>query len=209
MGPLCKPKLVFFQWDHSALPAFAQLHMRLHARCLEEFFDVTVINNDCDYVEVCDRYQPDLSLFEAGVNYVGSRRPTIRNTSANLSVQKAGFHNGDSWCEARAGFVSDMDRWGIETFFTISTTTAEHSPDLADRLYVWPNFVDGELYRDYGAAKIIPVLITGKSDPLYPWRQRVNRLLAKHYPAFVCPHQGYSKRSTSWALYGEQYARLI
>lgn len=204
-----KPRLVFIQWDHSALPDFAQLHMRLHAKCLAHFFDLVVVTGDCDYQEVCDRYEPDVVLFESGVNYKAARHPTIRNTSAHASVPKIGLHNGDPWCWARAGFLSDMDQWGIETFFTISTMLAEHMPGLRDRLYAWPNFIDPSLFRDYDERKVIPVLVTGMVSSVYPWRQRVQRQIARYHPTLTCPHRGYGRQGAARMLYGESYARTL
>src|SRR5689334_9104787 len=74
-----KPRLVFFQWNHQYLPLFLQLHMQQHVKCLAEFFEVTVISKDCDYIEICDKYQPDLALFESGYESYISKRITIKN----------------------------------------------------------------------------------------------------------------------------------
>jgi hypothetical protein len=140
-----KPKLLFFQWNHQRLPKFLHLHMQLHVKCLSEFFEVIVINNDCDYKQVCDVHQPDLALFESGYRTSISKRIKIKNTSACPNVPKIGLHNGDPWCECRTGFISDMEHWGIETFFSISTTTAENTLELAENLFVWPNFIDSDI----------------------------------------------------------------
>ena len=77
-----KPRLVFFQYRYDErLPAFLLLHTLDHVKCLSQFFDVTVIREDCDYDAVCDRYEPAVTLFEAGVNHVTCRRPNIANTA--------------------------------------------------------------------------------------------------------------------------------
>src|SRR4051794_6111477 len=112
-----KPRLVFFQWRHEGLPKFLQLHTQQHVKCLSEFFEVVLINHDCDYSQICDLYQPDLTLFESGWKSTISRKITIKNTSAHPEIPKLGLHNGDGWCECRVGFFYDMERWGIETFF--------------------------------------------------------------------------------------------
>jgi hypothetical protein len=89
-----KPALVFFQYRYDdSLPDFLLNHIRDHVRCLSEFFDVTVINEDCDYQEVCDKYQPDLALFESGVNHLTCRRLKITNIRACPAVPKVGLHN--------------------------------------------------------------------------------------------------------------------
>jgi hypothetical protein len=206
-----KPKLVFFQYRYDErLPEFLLIHKRDHVRCLAEFFDVTVIDYDCDYERVCATYKPDLTFFEGGVNHGTCQRPQITNTGACPEIPKLGFHNADAWCDARAGFLSDMEHLGIETFFSICTTAAEHLPELAENIYIWPNFIDPATYRDYGAHKSIPVLLTGNKWSLYPWRQRVYRLVAEYYPSLICPHRGYGARSSvSQTMYGEEYARVI
>lgn len=185
------------------------MHMQQHVKCLSEFFEVTVINQDCDYRQICDKYQPDLTLFESGVKYTGSRRLNIKNTSAYPEIPKLGFHNGDPWCDCRAGFLSDMERWDIEIFFSIGNTLAERTPEIAENLFVWPNFIDTDIYRDYGQTKIIPVLVNGNVGSLYPWRQKINKVITQYYPSLICPHLGYENRSEWRMLHGEQYARTI
>ncbi|MDB5112549.1 MAG: hypothetical protein JWR67_3663 [Mucilaginibacter sp.] len=203
-----KPRLVFFQWNHSDLPKFLQLHMQLHVKCLSEFFDVILINRDCDYQQICDIYQPDITLFESGYRTSISKKITIKNTSAYPKIPKLGLHNGDPWCDCRVGFISDMAHWGIETFFSICTTTVEHTPELAENLFVWPNFIDSDTYRDYGQDKIVPVLFNGYINLLYPWRQKVYNIVSNCYPSLIFPHLGYENHSPIM-IHGEQYARTI
>jgi hypothetical protein len=204
-----KPKLLFFQYRYDKrLPAFLLMHTLDHVKCLSQFFDVTVIRHDCDYDAMCERYQPALTLFESGVNHVTCRRPNILNTESHPHIPKLGLHNADGFCNARAGFLSDMDRWGIDTFFAISTVAAEHTPEIADDLFVWPNFVDPALYRDYGIRKNIPVLLIGNSNAMYPWRRKISKLLSERFPSVIHPHPGYQAQRVD-VPYGERYARLL
>lgn len=210
MENITKPRLVFFQWKNKGVSKLVLLHKQQHIKCLSKFFEVIVINDDCDYQQICDKYQPDLTFFESGVNYRRCQKLEIKNIHTNLEIPKLGFHNGDSWCEARAGFLSDMEHWGIETFFSICTTMAEHTPEIAENLFVWPNFIDPDIYQDYSQTKVIPLLITGRQHPLYPWRERINKIVTQYYPSLICPHLGYDdERGTSRMMYGEQYARTI
>lgn len=203
-----KPKLVYFQWDHSKLPAFLQSHMELHVKCLSEFFEVVLINYDCDYQQICDKYQPDLALFESGFRSSFSRRPNVKNTFTHSNVVKLGLHNGDPWCECRTGFISDMANWGINTYFTISTTTAENTPDISENLFVWPNFIDSETFYDYGLEKNVPILFTGRISSLYPWRQSIYNKISNFYPSITFPHLGYESYSPIM-IHGIEYARSI
>lgn len=206
-----RPRLVFFQYRYDTnLPEFLLAHKRDHVKCLSQFFDVIVIQHDCDYRQVCDTYEPDLALFEGGVNHATCRRARITNICACPHVPKLGLHNADAFCNARSGFLSDMDHWGIETFFAISTTTAEHTPEIADQLFTWPNCIDPEIYRDYGEWKSIPVLFSGNSNSLYPWRKAILRLVSERYPSLICPHPGYNPGAAAvQVLAGERYARMI
>jgi hypothetical protein len=203
-----KPRLVYFQWKHDSLPMFLRMHFLLHVRCLSESFDVIVINEDCDYGKICDIHQPQLALFESGYKTSISVRIKITNTSSHPEVPKLGLHNGDPWCDCRVGFISDMAQWGIKTFFTICTTTAEHTPEIADNLFVWANFIDSDVYHDYGQEKIVPVLFNGNTSSVYPWRKGIQKLISKCYPSLSFPHLGYESYSPIM-IHGEQYARTI
>jgi Glycosyl transferases group 1 len=211
MENIIKPKLVFFQCRHNQnLPSFTLLHRQQHVKCLSEFFEVILIHEDCDYQQICDKYQPDLTLFENAGNVLDCTRATIRNTHTHQQIPKLGLLNADAWCNSRAVFLSDMERWGVETFFSICVTAAEHTPEIAENLFVWPNFIDAEIYRDYKESKIVPVLFTGANYALYPWRQKIIKCVSQSYPSLICPHLGYSGgRSATQMICGEQYARTI
>lgn len=207
-----RPRLVFFQWNHqpnAKAAKFLLLHMQHHVKCLAVHFDVIVVNEDCDYAEICDRYQPDMALFEAGYRSHGSRRIRVSNTGAHPSIPKAGLHNADAWCDRRSGFLSDMDRWGIETFFAICTTTPAYTPGMADRTFAWPSFIDPELFRDYGQDKTIPIAMTGQLSSLYPWRKRIYPVLRDNYPCLTTPPFAYESRAAQRLLTGESYARAL
>jgi Glycosyl transferases group 1 len=206
-----KPKLVFFQYKYDErLPEFLLIHKREHVKCLSQFFDLTVIHEDCDYLQICDKYRPDLALFESGVNHETCRRLKIENIHACPEIPKIALHNADGFCNARAGFLSDMDHWGIETFFAISITAAEHTSEIADNLFVWPVFADAEIYHDYGCWKSIPVLFTGNRSQFYPWRRNIFKLVSERYPSLICQHPGYGPGAGKvHVMVGENYARTI
>jgi hypothetical protein len=197
-----RPRLAFFRTSDPDLPSFLRIHLEEHVRCLSLFFDVSVISGDCDYGQVCDLLQPDLALFESG-SY--SQRHEIRNTDTNLNVPKLGFLDADAYCASRTVFLADMARWGVETFFTPSAAMAEYTPEIADRLFVWPNFADDRVFRDYGLPKTIPVLFTGSQAAHYPWRNRVSRVASAAYPTMICPHHGRPGHQVQ----GEALGRLL
>ncbi|MGO6709797.1 glycosyltransferase family protein [Rhizobium leguminosarum] len=207
-----KPRLVFFQWDHQPnanAAGYLLLHMQQQVKCLSTHFDVVVINRDCDYAEICDRYEPDLTLFESGYRSHGSRRIKITNTNTHIAVPKLGLHNADAWCDRRAGFLSDMEQWGIEAYFAIATMTPEYMPAVKENLFVWPNFIDPDVYHDYGQQKVIPAMLTGQAYGLYPWRQTVFPMIRDRYPCLVSPQHAYESKLASQLLSGEAYARAL
>jgi hypothetical protein len=190
----------------TTLPGFIRWHLQQHVKCLSFYFDVVVINGACDYQQVCEQYQPDLALFESGV--YGSPRD-ISNISAVPNVPKLGLLHEDALGMARSVFLSDMEHWGIETYFTISVAMAEYLPAVADQLFVWPNFIDPDVFHDYSMPKIIPVLVTGSHASQYPWRNRVNKVIAEHFPALTCPHFGWMGQNTARTIYNQEYAKMI
>jgi hypothetical protein len=206
-----KPALVYFQRKIATerLVKFVGLHYAQQVAALSRFFTVTVVNQDCDYDEVCDRHRPDVTLFESGLSCDGYQRLSIANTSAHPHVPKLGFFNADSFCKGRAAFLSDMDLWGVEAVFSMSTTLAEYLPDLSDRLFYWPNFIDPAVYRNYESYKVIPVVFTGSTASFYPWRRSIQKIVAAAYPSLLSPHTGYHRRSEERVVWGESYARML
>ena len=202
-----RPRMAFFRWTRPGLPAFLQAHVQEQLRSLEEFFDVVVIDSDCDYDEVCDRIRPDLCLFESGV-YAGNR--VISNTSTHPDIPKLGFLHADAFDSSRAAFVADMARWEVHWFVTTSMSMAEYTPEIGDRLFVWPNAIDPAVFRDYGLAKNVPVLLTGSQASHYPWRNAVSRALVPEFITMATPHFGWNSESpTGRMLFGEGYSRLL
>jgi hypothetical protein len=205
-----KPKLAFFQRRYdNTVPAFLLRHVHEHVKCLSQFFDVTVIDQDCDFRQICDSIEPELALFESGTNLCNTRRLEIKGVEKEHAIPKLGLLNCDAWSEMRAGALSELDRWGVENFVSIAVTAAEHMPAIAHRLFVWPNFVDTDVYRNYGHPKVIPILITGAQASQYPWRREVTRAVSQRFPTLVWPHPGYYATADQVVIYGKEYAKTI
>lgn len=203
-----RPRLLFVRPATGSMPAYIAIHFDEQVCALSQFFDVTVVPPEGDYAELCDKHRPDLALFESGVYFRGPRR--LFNTNVRPDIPKIGFLNSDAYCPTRRAFLSDMDHLGIETYFTLSVSMAEHTPEIADRLFIWPNSINREVYRDYGEKKNIPVLLTGSRAIHYPWRNQIMDIIPKEYPVMRTPHFGWvSRQRTSRMVHGEQYARLI
>ncbi|MDR7160370.1 glycosyltransferase [Arthrobacter sp. BE255] len=199
------PKLLFFRWTKPGLAPFLAQHLDAQTRTLSHFFHVKVIDYDCDYGKVCDEFEPALTVFESGV-YSGGRR--ITNTASRQDIPKLGFLHSDAYDIARAVFLSDMARWGVDQFFTTSVVMAEYTPEIADRLFAWPNAVDPQVFHDYGLRKSIPVLFTGSQERHYPWRNAISRILSERYATMTMPHFGWGGGTERMVL-GEDYAMML
>lgn len=201
------PKLILFRSVREGMPAFLLSQVAEQSRCLSQFFELIELPPVGDYDEICDRHEPDLVLFESGVD---SGKRQIWNTSAQSHIPKLGFLHADAVDMARGTFISDMAEWGVETFFTHSVAMGEYTPEIADRLYVWPVFIDPDLFHDYGLQKVVPILFTGAQIGFYPWRNAVSRVLSMHRPTMTCPHVGWHEHAGARRmLFGEKYARLL
>jgi hypothetical protein len=205
-----RPKLLFFQFQYDEqLPKFILTHKGEHVACLEQFFDVAVVREDCSLDRMCDLHQPELILVESGVPNPACRRPRVSDLHAHRHIPRLGLLHADAFCSGRSGFLSDMDAWGIHTYFCIALAAPAYNPAIEGQLFVWPNFVDSSVFRDYGQDKTIPVLFAGNRNPLYPWRRRVLRALDPFYASSSLAHPGYSLRSSTQYVHGESYARLL
>lgn len=203
-----KPRLAFFQPRYAELPPFIQSHFVQHVDCLSCFFDVTVISGDCDYDEVCGRIEPDLALFESGVYRRGSI--DIRNVRSNAQVPKLGLLNADAYCVTRSLFLADMERWGVDTYFTISVAMGEYFPEISADLFVWANSIDPTVFKDYGIEKSTIALGIGSHAPHYPWRTKINELIRTTYQAEQHAHQGwFDAQKAKGMVHGESYAKLL
>jgi hypothetical protein len=199
------PRMILFRWTKPGLAPFLAQHLDAQVRTLGHFFEVRIVDYDCDYAQVCEHFNPEICVFESGV-YSGERR--IKNTNSRPEIPKLGFLHADAYDAARAVFISDMAGWGVEDFFTTSVAMAEYSPEIAERLFVWPNAIDPSTFRDYGIEKNIPVLFTGSQERHYPWRNSVNRILSQRYSTMTMPHFGWGG-GTSRMIFGEEYAKLL
>ena len=206
-----KPTLIFFQFEYgSRVPAFLHIHRQEHVQCLEQFFDVKVIRHDCDYQELCDRYEPNLALFETGLEILDARRLRIRNPRRCPHVPRLAFLHADGCSELRPAILSDLHAWDIDAYFTISCCAHEHLEPIARNLFLWPNFIDPSVHRDHGLKKTIPVMLSGSLSPRYPWRREVYKQVADRFPALFLRHHGsLMDKSSPQMLHGISYARII
>lgn len=203
-----KPKLLLFRSIRMNLPQFILHHFVDQEECLRQDFTLQVISDvDCDLDELCDLHQPDLLMFESGV-YAGARR--IRNAHTHIDIPRIGFCNADAYCPTRSIFLSDMDRWGVGTLFTHAISMPSYTTEIADRLFLWPNFINPKRFSFQRRPKDTTVLLTGSRAPSYPWRNAISRVLSERYPVMSSPHQGwFDADAASGMVVGEAYIRQL
>jgi hypothetical protein len=206
-----KPNLVFFRPKYGpSVPAFQLTHRDEHARCLAQFFNVTVIDEDCDYVQVCDKHEPAASLFEIGLQPWDTRQPRVNNARRS-AIPRLALINADAWGSTRSRILAEVQAMEFDAVFSICTTTGEHFPELKDRLFYWPNFVDHDVFHaQSGQEKTELVFLTGYMGDEYPWRKGVRDALVGRVPTLQAHHAGYAdQRVTSKMPVGSDYAKLI
>lgn len=201
------PRLLLFRTVRGSISGFLLGHLREQVAALSQWFDVVVIEGPCDYGQVCDELEPDLCVFETGV-YSAPRR--IINTGSHPSIPKLGFLHADAFDSSRSAFIAVMAEWGVETFFTTSMAMAEYTPEIADRLFVWPNAVDPTIFRDHRQPKSVEILIAGSRAAHYPWRTAINRAVNGAFETASLPHFGWNGEAGTEAMVaGAAYARAL
>lgn len=205
-----KPKLLFFRPKYNPdVPLFLVNHRDERSRCLSQFFNLTIIDYDCDYRQVCDAYEPVACLFEIGFQLLETRQPLVSNISTNDMVPRLAFINADAWGYTRSRIMADIQYIEFDAVFAICTTAGEHFPQLKDILYYWPNFIDESIFMRRHEVKDNLIYLTGNMREEYPWRRRIRDALLHAFPANQTPHGGYSGREAHGMPVGVSYAKMI
>lgn len=205
-----KKKLLFFRWRFTNQSApFVLANKRLTEHGLEPFFDVVSTDADCDLGEMAELHRPDLIMFESGSPTLPFRRPKVTNLKACPHIPRIGLLESDPHSGCRSVFAADMERLGIETFFTRTTSMGDYFPDIAGRLFLWPWHLDDRVYSDRGLDKNIAVVLTGACSPPYPWRMKLFPLLTERWPTLRTVHGGYLRQQAAAMPWGEEYSRLL
>lgn len=205
-----KPKLLFFRPKYGPrVPAFLLQHRDEHARCLSQLFDLRIIEDDCDYQQVCDKHEPDACLFVIGFQLFDARMPQVTNIGSGDDLPRLAFLNADVWSFTRSRILAEVQAIGFHAVFAICTTAGEHFPQFKDRLYYWPNFIDERTFRQRQQDKTDIIYIIGNMGVEYPWRKKIRDVLLDTFPAKQSPHVGYSGREANKMPIGANYARLL
>jgi hypothetical protein len=181
---------------------------------LSQDLDLTVIDEDFDYGEICDKYNPDFVIFDSPGGY-RSVPLTISNINARQDIPRIGFtNNQDPHDTSRVALLRKMDELKIEKFFsTTGAATMRQSPELMGRVFIAPRYFDGEIYKDYGLEKDIPVSVFGwgVAPDFYSWRTSVVHQIFNYIPTFIYTHPGYGAKTERYRfpVEGVEYAKML
>ncbi len=181
---------------------------------LSHDLDLTVIEDDFDLNEVCDKHTPDFIV----VDCPGGYRPEplkIGNARARPDIPRIGFMNNQDPQEgSRVLFLRMMEECGIDRFFSMTAASyMRQSPELEGMVFSAPRYFDETVYKDYGLEKDLPVSVFswGVAPEFYPWRSALMRDVYNYFPTFIYPHPGYSAKTEAYRfpVSGAAYAKYL
>jgi hypothetical protein len=181
---------------------------------LSQDLNLTVIDEDFDYGEICDKHNPDFVIFDSPGGY-RSVPLTIGNINARPDIPRICFtNNQDPHDTSRVALLRMMDELKIEKFFsTTGAATMRQSPELMGRIFIAPRYFDGEIYKDYGLQKDIPVSVFGwgVAPDFYSWRTSVVQQIFNYFPTFIYTHPGYGAKTERYRfpVEGVDYAKML
>ncbi|MDD4617214.1 MAG: glycosyltransferase [Alphaproteobacteria bacterium] len=177
-------------------------------------FKLTVIEDNFDYGEVCDKINPDLVIFDAP----GGTRPVpleISNRAARPDIPRIAFtNNQDPHDTSRVSLLKLMDDFRINNVFCLAGAAfMRQSPDLMGRIFPAPQYIDPEIFKDYGLEKIVPVSIFGwgAAPSFYHWRTSLVHEIYNYFPTLVYTHPSYTSTTEAhrFPISGAEYAKMI
>ena len=208
-----KPKLLFVRQKRIKTSADFQNRVEdeiirtLSLHCL-----ISIIEEDFDYGEVCDRINPDFIIIESP----GGNRPiplNITNTNARPDIPKSALYTQDPHDTSRVSFLRLLDQLSIENFFSFGTASIRHAPEFEGRSYIIPLYFDNTIFQDYQLEKIIPVSVFGAlmAPQFYHWRAQTVQLLHNEIPTLLYTHPGYESPVPThrYPILGSSYAQMI
>ncbi|MDE2029536.1 MAG: glycosyltransferase family 1 protein [Alphaproteobacteria bacterium] len=174
--------------------------------------DVTVMSDDFDMGEACDRVQPDFIVYESPFFYPAPLK--IDNIRAYPEIPRIGLLTQDPYCAVRVNFLRTLDAMGARWIFThMAETALRQSPELKDRIFSVAHLFDERVFRDYELPKDIPVSVFGGFliPEMYDWRAATARTIIERFPTLIYTHPGYEKPIPrhKFQVTGEAYARLL
>ena len=175
---------------------------------LKYFFNLTVVDRDCDFTQELDKNCPDIILFDGGQDII-EKPINIKNLRGNQHIPKIGLIQVDSHHPSKFRTLKQFDEYDIKTYFAIDTSIGQAMPEINERLYYLPWHVDSSIYRNYNLSKQYEISMLGsgffENQSRYPWRARVREQIIAQFPSIQSPRPSDSNHSVS----GTNYARLL
>jgi len=203
-----KPRLLYFNgpWDYVAE------RMRMSAvrfeMLLRRFFDVVSVEGSCDFDQCVDQYQPDLVLFSTGCECIAEPDVRILNTHTHNDIPRLAHMWRDPFTPTRLKPLNLFEQWGVDqVFFTMRRSDLS---EQFDKCIYLPQWVEDDLFKDYGLEKVIPVYLVGSgwlgNSGLTPWRKIAGPRILQAMPALHAPSLGNWEKEL---ITGENYARML
>jgi tetratricopeptide (TPR) repeat protein len=214
-----KPTLLFIspKYESVLTPNNMEAMILRVIKMLEYFFNVVYIDREFDFSEVVDRYEPDMVLFDGMIEGTFKQLSfPVRNFHSHPNIPRAAFCRNDSLSPSRLLFHIEMERLGIETYFIQADTSwGEGFPDVKDKVFYIPQFIDPDVFKDYGISKTVPIILSGNCEGpyfQYPWRIATKPLLINNYPTLYFTHPGYVKNLAEqkpYIIYGAEFSKAL
>lgn len=204
-----RPRMLFLSGPHDHLDPIWQIGLvQPVLQLLHAHFAVDVVPGDVDYEAVVARWQPDVVLFDSGVDALGRGMSAHSRTNTHPDVPKIGLMRADFHAPMRTDIYGRMARFGVEAIFS-PCFSAEGAPSTWDIPFFYiPRWLDPELFRDYAEEKSITCAMLGAgflATEYYPWRRRIAPRIMEKFP-FVHADRPVNGRH---ALVGERFARML
>jgi len=211
---MTKPKAIYFEGDNRGVHERMRLAYLLPFRKLiEKDFEVKIIEGDADFAHEIEAHQAELAIFSSGIETEANvRAPVLSNLLSHPEIPRVGLMINDLYGISRLRGFRHLAACGCEAYFGVYNFAQNGIPELADRSFMIPFWLNEEIFQDYGNEKVIPVGLYGAgfADARihYPWRTQITRQVLGHFPCFLSARpDGFNKASLVGKAFAEQLNR--
>lgn len=147
--------------------------------------------------------QPDFILL---VQDIGSRFEPMIHGLAEIPIPSAVFVNDvHRFTETRRSFL--RKNRNTHLFSVTRYACMDEYSEFEDRMEWFPHFIHPSIFKDYQFNKDIGILMLGKVDKTYPFRNYVKQVFQMHPQFLTRTHPGYTFFEDPYhKLVGERYA---
>ena len=211
---MTKPKAVYFEGSNEGIHERMRIAYLLPFRQLiAKDFDLRIVEGDADFAKEVESHKADIAIFSSGIETDKNvRAPLIENLSSHSRVPRIGLMLNDLYGISRLRGFRHLESCGCEAYFGVYNFAQNGIPELADRFFMIPFWLNADLFKDYGHEKVIPLGLYGAgfadSKLHYPWRTQITRQVLNHFPCFLSGRpDGLNQNSLVGSAFAEQLNR--